>query len=93
MYICTHGACPPTRLVAIEVLHHVLKDEVAIQLVWVIILIAPTAVLVGPLHHQLSVLPSLRATLKVFLQAKIHTQIENVIGSIRKWLASPKKGL
>ena len=72
MYVCV-CAYPRTTLVSVVILHHVLQDEVAVELVWVVILVPPAAMLVGPLHHQLRVLPGLWATLEVFL----HRQRQN----------------
>lgn len=48
--------------------HEILQDDVAVQLMWVVILVASTAMLVGPLYLQQTVLASRSSTLEVFLK-------------------------
>ncbi len=71
MHACTCSV--RTLLVAVVVLDHVLEDEVAVEFVWVVVLVPTTAVLVGPLDHQLRILALLLSTLEVFLQHNENT--------------------
>jgi hypothetical protein len=49
-------------------LDHVLDNQVAVQLMGVIILVATTPVLVGPLYPQSAVFTLIGSTLEIFLQ-------------------------
>ena len=46
---------------------HVLQDQVAVELVWVVVFVASTAMLVGPLHRDVGSLTIQLSTLPEFL--------------------------
>lgn len=58
----------PTCLCSIIILYHVLDDQVAVEFMRVVILIASTAMLVCPLNVQEGLLSWVTTTLEVFLK-------------------------